>query len=436
MRNVLQGICLSLIGLLLLAYLLGDRGVAHVGVHPVYIGEAVLALTFCLFLIQPDLTAIQRSPALWLLIALNLWCFAQTVPYLEEYGVDALQDAALYAYSAFAFIVSAALVNAALMERLCSLYGRVITASVIAMPLLLLISPGEQLRAEELPLIAQKPGDVAVHLAGAAIFRLTGLHMADKPQSGRQKLVSALFWACWAVSALWTSSISRGGLLAIICAIALIMVFGFARRQVIAFIASLAFALAVLGLLGVRVEHERRDISVGQLVENVASIIDGDGDRTGDLQNTTEWRLAWWTEILDYTLFGDYFWTGRGFGINLAQADHFQVDQEGRLRSPHNGHLTFLARAGVPGLLLWLGFLAAFAISLIRKARLARRLGLANWQRLYLWMLGYWVAALVNATFDVYLEGPQGGIWFWSIVGGGVGAALHVQAPARRLTPP
>ena len=36
---------------------------------------------------------------------------------------------------------------------------------------------------------------------------------------------------------------------------------------------------------------------------------------------------------------------------------------------------------------------------------------------LNLWALAYWMAFLVNATFDVYLEGPQGGIWFWCIVG-------------------
>jgi hypothetical protein len=31
-----------------------------------------------------------------------------------------------------------------------------------------------------------------------------------------------------------------------------------------------------------------------------------------------------------------------------------------------------------------------------------------------------WVAALINMSFDVYLEGPQGGIWFWSVVGLGL----------------
>jgi hypothetical protein len=32
----------------------------------------------------------------------------------------------------------------------------------------------------------------------------------------------------------------------------------------------------------------------------------------------------------------------------------------------------------------------------------------------------YWAAFLINATFDVFLEGPMGGIWFWSVFGTGI----------------
>jgi hypothetical protein len=48
------------------------------------------------------------------------------------------------------------------------------------------------------------------------------------------------------------------------------------------------------------------------------------------------------------------------------------------------------------------------------------------WARVDLWILSYWCACLVNAAFDVFLEGPQGGIWFWSIVGLGI-AVLELQ---------
>ena len=39
----------------------------------------------------------------------------------------------------------------------------------------------------------------------------------------------------------------------------------------------------------------------------------------------------------------------------------------------------------------------------------------------------FWLAFLINATFDVYLEGPMGGIWFWSVFGLGIGASWVYQ---------
>jgi hypothetical protein len=36
------------------------------------------------------------------------------------------------------------------------------------------------------------------------------------------------------------------------------------------------------------------------------------------------------------------------------------------------------------------------------------------------WVLAYWVAMMVDTSFDPYLEGPQGGIWFWAVFGLGL----------------
>jgi hypothetical protein len=37
---------------------------------------------------------------------------------------------------------------------------------------------------------------------------------------------------------------------------------------------------------------------------------------------------------------------------------------------------------------------------------------------------------MVNAAFDVFLEGPQGGVWFWCLIGFGI-AALEAQRAER-----
>ncbi len=41
-------------------------------------------------------------------------------------------------------------------------------------------------------------------------------------------------------------------------------------------------------------------------------------------------------------------------------------------------------------------------------------------------VLCFWLSFLIIMSFSVVLEGPYGGIWFWSIIGFGV-AAMRVQ---------
>ena len=65
-------------------------------------------------------------------------------------------------------------------------------------------------------------------------------------------------------------------------------------------------------------------------------------------------------------------------------------------------------------------------MSLLRASWRAYRAGNTFWAQVDIWLLIYWLAMIVNASFDVYLEGPQGGIWFWSIFGLGI-AALRIQ---------
>ena len=46
---------------------------------------------------------------------------------------------------------------------------------------------------------------------------------------------------------------------------------------------------------------------------------------------------------------------------------------------------------------------------------------------MFLFLGAYWLAFLINGSFDVYLEGPMGGIWFWTVYGIGV-APANLQA--------
>jgi hypothetical protein len=39
------------------------------------------------------------------------------------------------------------------------------------------------------------------------------------------------------------------------------------------------------------------------------------------------------------------------------------------------------------------------------------------------------MAMLINASFDVALEGPMQGIWFWCLFGFGLGCVMVYRAP-------
>ena len=175
---------------------------------------------------------------------------------------------------------------------------------------------------------------------------------------------------------------------------------------------------------------EGRPATLQQLVDNILSVLGSSSD--AGLEGTKQFRLAWWGTIVDYTVFGDYFWTGKGFGVNLADVDGFQSTPDHSLRAPHNSHMTVLARMGVPGFALWLVLQAAFGIGLLRTILANRRAGDLALAAVGGWLLAYWVAMMLDTSFDPYLEGPQGGIWFWTVFG--LGLVVMRLTPRRRTT--
>jgi O-antigen ligase len=191
----------------------------------------------------------------------------------------------------------------------------------------------------------------------------------------------------------------------------------------------LILAVLVLGLLfltnfnmELNATVRERGVSVQQLAENFKSLVgqSSDSARMGHLEETVQWRLSWWRTIVGYTFGGEHFWTGKGYGVNLADDDGFQVAYDRSVRSPHNVFMTILARSGVPGLLLWILFLLSYGWMLVRVLLMRKHLA-DPWDARYaLWLLAYWSAFLLNASFDVFLEGPMGGVWFWGLVGIGL----------------
>jgi hypothetical protein len=412
----------------LLGYALLGRGFAYWGVPPFYVGEMALAIGI-LCLGTTGIAVALRLPLLIPLLLFMLWGAARTLPFTSEYGLDALRDAVLWGYGLFAIVVGASLLRSGKLDEVPRYYARTISCFLVIGPLLLLAGRfwGEDLPSfpgSPVPLFAPKFGDAAVHYAGIAAFLLLAV-----PGRPRSRLVPeaarAWIWALlWIGGVMIVASATRGGALAVLVALAIV---AFARRalpQLASLFLLMLIGAATLAAFDVEIDLAGyRSISLDQLLTNLSTIA---GGQSGDAFETKSWRLEWWRVITDYTFFGEHFWTGKGFGINLADDDGFQVVEEIPLRSPHSVHMTVLARMGVPGLVLWLVLQSGFALSLIVTARRVGRLGFEAWARLDYWLLAYWAAFIVNGSFDVYLEGPQGGIWFWSLFGCGM-AALAAQ---------
>jgi hypothetical protein len=425
----LPNLFLGSLGAILMGYAFFGRSFAYIGVAPVFVGELVLLLGLLAALMSGGLASSLRSPLSWLFVAFAGWCATRTLPYFRIYGMDALRDAVIWGYGIFALLVVAFLPRSGWLTRIPTWYGRMVPWFVAWVPIGWVIfhffgaalptMPG----SESVSVLNYKPGDMAVHLAGVAAFLVLSLHQfGEAPARGGRRALEWIVWAIWLVGFMIVAVMNRGGALASIAALFTVMLLRPAvAGQKMPIIAGLAVFL-ILGFSVVNTSWEiserNRDLSPDQIITNLKSI--GGGSGNDALDGSRQWRLAWWDRIMDYTIHGERFWTGKGFGINLADADGFQVTDDRSLRSPHNAHLMLLARAGVPGAVLWLLLQGAFAVGMLRAYMRARRAGLEWWARMAVWVLAYWLAFLVNGSFDVFLEGPPGGIWFWSIVGLGI----------------
>jgi len=428
---------LALVSFLLLGYAFLDRGFAYLGFAPIYVSEMVLGAGLVVLLLGGAATAVLRSPITWALLAYAAWGAVTALTSSGPSVFDVLRDSVIWFYSAFAILVAGVLLRTGMIERPIDWYGRWIIWFLIWVPIGLLIA---RVYSQEIPLIpgsdvrllTLKTGDLQVHIASAIAFFALGLH-GDFP-GGRKTSARSREIICWTAAPLGViiaGSQNRGGLLAVFAVLMLVVVFRPVSR-LNKMIIPVVLVVAVLSAIDFRVSPETaagREYSLNQIIANIGSVFE---DNTG--ASTSSWRLEWWKTVIDYTVLGDYFWMGKGYGVNLAVDDGF-ITVSGRNRSPHNGHVTVLARSRVPGLVLLTILQGTIAVTLLRRYFQALRSGLTVLARVNLWIMAYWVASIVNMSFDVYLEGPQGGIWFWCLVGYIIALTLTQDALIKQSSP-
>jgi hypothetical protein len=423
---------LAFLAIVLLGYAVMGKGFAYVGFPPLYVGEIAFLSGIIVFLrTGASVAALATLPAV-LLVALMALVLARTLPFFGLYGFDSLRDSTVVIYGGFAFIVIGLLLEDARRINLVLRHYRIMLASLPAIFVVLLLNKYWEAYIPQLtgpvPILNLGPSVVGSHLVGLMIFALIGY-----------RKVSVAWILVWFATLALVSATNRGAMLSVVLPMTFAMLMlGRLRLMLTTVGVSLAIFAALLTLESIFGEYNEakqsweRPVSAHQIVENAMSTVGQSGQQG---EGTKKWRERWWGTIIQDTIHGPNFWTGRGFGLNFAEEDGFAGPDKGATgenrsltRSPHNVYMTLLARAGVPGLVLWSLVLLSWFSMMMKAILTARARGHKQWADLFVFIGCYAAAIAINATFDVVLEGPVQGIWFWCLFGFGVGSVMIYRA--------
>jgi hypothetical protein len=165
----------------------------------------------------------------------------------------------------------------------------------------------------------------------------------------------------------------------------------------------LVIGMGLFVAIDIQGDAQGRTISLSQITDNFSSIVSTNID--GNLAENKVWRLIWWTKLVNESFTLQHFFVGKGLGMSLAGNDISNTDDN--LRSPHNFHLTILARFGYLVFITWIIWLVS-----IFKPLFTRKLGGKT-----LAITSILLAFIINGSFDVFFEGPMGAFPFWTFVG-------------------
>jgi hypothetical protein len=255
-----------------------------------------------------------------------------------------------------------------------------------------------------IPILLYKNGDMGVQLL---ISTLLLLYSFEKKSLKLRVLLSLVI----ALDFLILASYSRSGIVAFLASMLCFIYFNKdiqLQARVRLLIKYLPIILLVVTPIYINIKvaenFQGRAVGLEQIKNNFSSIVGGTTDATSE--NNVVWRLVWWAKIIDYSLSSPNFFIGKGLGMNLATDDDI-ITLDDSLRSPHNFHLNIMSRFGVLLFMIWMYFLIQLLRPLFKKQLQGKRL-----------LIGcIMLAFLLNASFDVFLEGPMGAFPFWTWMG-------------------
>ncbi|MDD2763083.1 MAG: O-antigen ligase family protein [Opitutaceae bacterium] len=407
-----------LLGLLLLGYIVGNRGFAQlmpVPWLPLFPAEWGLAAGLGWLVVQSALQQklplrrdiLNRALLLWL--ALGTARVAIDVP---RYGIMALRDYAMIYYASFFFLAQ---YYAAEVRRRNFLVACIGVAATVLLPVYLLFSEFllfflTTLTVQGVPLIYLKGDLAATFLAAGSViifYAVRGPHR---------------YWG-WPLSMVMLLSVLAGGSrAALVGGIVATVWLALTRRWSFPAVqaGAVATALAVTAVLAFSGNSHWAEAKLDGLRDRIVSMVDVnstqnyDSDESFYKGDNNRFRLVWWWTLTQETWNqGRIF--GLGFGYDLAksfvQIYDPMMGEDFSARSPHSIIMSAFGRMGLVGLAAFLAIVGAITVRTWRALQNRSIDPLA---------CGLWCAAwviLVSACFGVVLEGPMGAVVFWTVLG-------------------
>ena len=165
----------------------------------------------------------------------------------------------------------------------------------------------------------------------------------------------------------------------------------------------MVIGMGLFVVVDIQGDAQGRTISLSQITDNFSSIVSANVD--GNLAENKVWRLIWWAKLVNESFTFQHFFVGKGLGMSLAGNDILNTDDN--LRSPHNFHLTILARFGYIVFITWIIWLVSLFKPLFTRKLVGKTLAITS----------ILLAFIINGSFDVFFEGPMGAFPFWTFVG-------------------
>ncbi len=383
-------------------YLLFNKGVAYTfGV------EILLAFGLLFIMLNRKFFEIfKETKYILILILCFITLFYTLFGFLKYNYLNVIRDSFAFEYALFAIIIFFFKYDKEyIWQKVIKLYRWapliLLLNTLIFYYVILYLPPIEIFGGQ--PLFLYKNGDKILHLLVSTIFMILFTH-----QYSRNWLI--LNTVLILINLLILLAFTRSGSLAYVAGI--FCFFFFSKtilitenlRKVLKYIPILLIIVfAVFAAIEIDGDAQGRTISLSQITDNFSSIVSSDID--GSLTDNKVWRLVWWAKLLNESFTLENFFIGKGLGMSLAGNDLTSVDEN--LRSPHNFHLTIIARFGYIIFFIWVYWLYLLFKPLFKKQLSGKMLGLTS----------ILLAFIINGSFDVFFEGPMGAFPFWTLVG-------------------